>query len=86
MNARLEAKAKLEKAIDEYVDVVSNMEGTVRTDYILTVAAANIHMPAHTTQYFHEHSGSIHAQAGLMFMQSEELKEQNREQADLDAE
>lgn len=85
MNARLEAKAKLEAALDEYVKTVSNQEGTVRTDYILTMASANIHMPVNTTEYLHLHSGPLHALAGLKWMQEEELKSQNREEAELDS-
>jgi len=83
---RLIAKAKLEEAIQEYVEVCSGLEGTVRTDYVLSVSAVNMHVPMepHATFYFHETSGPMHSIAGLKFMFEEHLKEMNREEAELD--
>lgn len=79
--SRLEAKEKLEAAIQEYVEEVHGAEGVVRTDYILSVAAVNWHQPANATFYYHEESGPMHALAGLAFMRDEEIKMLNREEA-----
>lgn len=83
--SRLDAKAKLEEAIQEYVREVSGVDSLVRTDYTLTVAACDYHMPANASYYYHEHSGPMHAQAGLLFMKQEELKMLNREEANADS-
>lgn len=81
MTERLEAKAKLEIAIQEYVQAVSGADFVVRTDYTLSVAAVDMSAPSNATYYYHEHSGPMHAQAGLNFMAQEELKMLNREEA-----
>lgn len=87
MNTRLEAKAKLEEAIQNYVEVCSGVEGTVRTDYVLNVAAVNMHMPMDPAATFHfrETSGSLHALAGLNWLEQQKLVELNLEEAELDA-
>lgn len=84
---RLEAKAKLEEAIQNYVEVCSGVEGTVRTDYVLNVAAVNMHMPMDPSATFHfrETSGPLHALAGLNWLEQQTLVELNREEAELDA-
>lgn len=81
MSQRLEAKAKLEEAIQDYVQAVHGSEGVVRTDYILSVAAIDLHAPVNATFYYHEESGPIHSLAGLAFMRDEEIKMLNREEA-----
>lgn len=84
---RHEAKEKLEQAIQDYVDACSDQEGMVRTDYVLNVAAVNMHMPSvpAVTYHFRETSGPIHALAGLNWMEMQTLAEMNREEAEADA-
>ena len=79
--SRLDVKAKLEEAINEYVREVHGTDTIVATDYILTVAAVDYQIPAIATFYFHEGSGAIHSLAGLAFMRDEEIKMLNREEA-----
>lgn len=76
-----EAKANLEQALQDYAQSRSGSETTVRTDYALVVTAMDYDMPTSATYYFHEHSGPIHARAGLVFMMDEEVKMLNREEA-----
>lgn len=78
--SRLEAKAKLEEAIQEYVQEVHGTDGIVRTDYILSVAAVDYHAPVNATFYYHAESGPMHSLAGLAFMRDEEIKMLNREE------
>lgn len=81
MTERLEAKAKLETAIQEYVQAVAGGEFVVRTDYVLSVAAVDMSAPSNATFYYHETSGPMHSLAGLTFMAKEEIKMLNREEA-----
>lgn len=85
MTNHLEARKKLEAAMQEYVEAVSDVDGIVRTDYMITIAAASYHMPANATQYFYVNSGPMHSLAGLKWMQEENLKGLNREEAELEA-
>lgn len=78
--SRLEAKAKLEQALQEYVQEVSGAEFISRTDYVLCVAAVDLELPANATYYYHETSGPMHSLAGLVFMAGEEIKMLNREE------
>ena len=78
---RLNAREKLEQALQEYVEEVSGAEFISRTDYILCVSAVDLELPANATYYYHEASGPMHAQAGLVFMAQEEIKMLNREEA-----
>lgn len=78
--SRLDAKAKLEEAIQEYVREEHGSDGIVRTDYILSVAAIDYHAPSNATFYYHAESGPIHSLAGLAFMRQEEIKMLNREE------
>lgn len=84
---RIQAKEKLEEAIQQYVEACSDTPGMVRTDYVLNVAAVNMHMPSvpATTFHFRETSGPLHALAGLNWMETEHLKAENREEAEADA-
>jgi len=80
-----EARKKLEDALQEYVDVVGG-DGAVATDFLVSVAVRNIHLPVNAVQYFHVNSGPLHALAGLKWMQEENLKGLNREEAEIDSE
>jgi len=85
LTSRLEARKKLEDALQEYVDAVGQ-PGDVATDFIISVAVRNLHLPVNAIHYFHVNSGPLHALAGLKWMQEEELKGLNREEAELDSE
>lgn len=82
---RLDAKEKLEQAINDYVQEVHGSDSIVRTDYILSVAAVDYHAPSNATFYYHEESGPMHSQAGLNFMRQEEIKMLNREEQEASA-
>lgn len=80
--SRLDAKAKLEEAIQDYVQEVHGTDSIVRTDYILTVAAIDYHAPVNAAFYYHESAGPLHTRQGLLFMHQEEIKMLNREEAE----
>lgn len=84
--SRLEAKAKLEDAIQNYAREVHGTDTVVATDYILSFAAVDFETPANATFYYHEGSGATHSLAGLAFMRDEEIKMLNREEASASAE
>lgn len=81
MTTRLEAKQRLEDAIQDYVRAVEGNDELVRTDYVLTVASIDYHTAVNQTYYHHAHSGPIHTRAGLLFMHEEDVKILNREEA-----
>jgi len=85
MTSHLEARKKLEEALQEYVETVSGSDGIVRTDYMITIAAANLHLPVNASEYFYVNSGPMHSLAGLKWMQEEQLKGLNREEMEADA-
>lgn len=81
MTTRLEAKQRLEEAIQDYVRTWEDNDSLVRTDYVLSIASVDYHTAVNQTYYHHVHSGPIHTRAGLLFMHQEDVKMLNREEA-----
>lgn len=78
-----EAQKKLHAAIETFVKDVAGPTA-VATDFVVTVAAADMNEPGSVTRYFESYKGSMHALMGLNKMQHEMIVGLNNEEANYD--
>lgn len=77
------AQKKLKNAIETFVKDVAGSTA-IATDYVLTIASADLRDPASVTRYFESYKGSMHALMGLNKMQHEMIVGLNNEEANYD--
>lgn len=78
-----EAQKKLRDAIETFVKDVAGPTA-IATDYVVTIASADLREPASVTRYFEAYKGSMHALMGLNKMQHEMIVSLNNEEANHD--
>lgn len=75
-----EARQELEKSIEKYVKAVSGPTA-VATDFVLTVASADLNHPGSVTTYHEHHRGPMHALMGLNEFERQQILALNAEEA-----
>lgn len=75
-----EAQAKLKTAIEQFVKDVAGPTA-IATDYVLTIASADMNEPGSITRYFESYRGPMHSLMGLNKLQHEFITEMNEEEA-----
>lgn len=78
-----EAQAKLRTAIEEFVKDVAGPTA-IATDYVFTIASADLNSPGSITRYFEGYSGPMHSLMGLNRLQQEFIISMNTEEANFD--
>lgn len=78
-----EAQKKLRDAIETFVKDVAGPTA-IATDYVFTIASADMNAPGSVTRYFEGYRGPMHALMGLNKMQHEFIVAQNNEEANYD--
>lgn len=78
-----EAQAKLKAAIEQFVKDVAGPTA-IATDYVLTIASADMNDPGSITRYFEGYRGPMHSLMGLNKLQHEFITEMNNEEANFD--
>lgn len=59
-----EARQELEKAIEKFVKTMGGPTA-IATDFVCTIASADLEHPGAVTTYFEHHRGPMHALIGL---------------------
>lgn len=75
------AKKKLEQAMTEYVKEVGGPT-SVMTDYVFTIASADMSHETGVTQYWEGYRGPMHSLMGLNVMQRQLILAMNAEEID----
>lgn len=78
-----EAQAKLKNAIEQFVKDVAGPTA-IATDYVLTIASADMNDPGSITRYFESYRGPMHSLMGLNKLQHEFITAMNDEEANFD--
>lgn len=78
-----EAQAKLKIAIEQFVKDVAGPTA-IATDYVLTIATADMNDPGSITRYFESYRGPMHSLMGLNKLQHEFITSMNDEEAKFD--
>lgn len=78
-----EAQAKLKIAIEQFVKDVAGPTA-IATDYVFTIASADMNDPGSITRYFEGYRGPMHSLMGLNKLQHEFITSMNDEEASYD--
>lgn len=78
-----EAQAKLKNAIEQFVKDVAGPTA-IATDYVITIASADMNDPGSITRYFEGYRGPMHSLMGLNKLQHEFITAMNDEEANFD--
>lgn len=78
--SEFEARQELEKAIEKFVKAMGGPTA-IATDFVLTVASADLEHPANVTSYFDHHRGTMHALIGLNRFELLQIEALNAEEA-----